>query len=182
MSRFATLPQRQRGATLIVGLIVLMLITAMVIAAFKFSTFNLKAVGNMQARNEAVAAASSAIEQMLGSWTFNTAPQGENHDIDIDRDDVIDYTVVIAAPACLRATPLSTPPDPGSDAIVLESGKMHETGTTTEKVYNVLWDLDAVATDSKSGTRVRVHQGVSRTLTQQQCNLACGPSTGGPCA
>ena len=47
----------QRGITLFVGLIMLVLITLMVTSAFTLSTSNLKSVGNMQARDEAIAAA-----------------------------------------------------------------------------------------------------------------------------
>lgn len=182
--RIQACPARQRGATLIVGLIVLMLITAMVAAAYKFSTFNLKAVNNMQTRAEAVAAASSAIETMVGSWAFNTAPgAGETHSINIDNDNlnVPEYTVVIAAPTCLRAIPVTAPPDAGSDSQSLDNGMFVATGVAAAKVYQVLWDVDAVATDTRSGTRVRVHQGVSRTLTQAQCNTACGPAAGVAC-
>ena len=179
---FSHAPERQRGATLIVGMIVLMLITAMVAAAFKFSTFNLKAVGNMQSRSEAIAAANVAIERVLGSWTFNTRPIAEPHEIDIDKDDVMDYSVQIAAPTCLRAIPITAVPDAGSDPLALDDGKLFNSGVNLPKVYNVLWDLDAVATDVKSGTRVRVRQGVSRTLTQQQCDTACSPATNTPCA
>ena len=51
---------RQQGAALIVGLIMLLLLTLMVTAAFTLSGVNLKAVGNMQSRAEATAAANAA--------------------------------------------------------------------------------------------------------------------------
>ena len=56
---------RQEGATLVVGLIVLVTITLLMVSAFSLSGGNLKAVSNMQYRNEAIAAANMGIEQSL---------------------------------------------------------------------------------------------------------------------
>ena len=66
MNRIA-LPRAQRGVTLIIGLIMLVLITLMVTTAFMLSNTNLKAVGNMQFRDEAIAAANVATEDVLSS-------------------------------------------------------------------------------------------------------------------
>lgn len=175
-------PARERGATLIVGLIVLMLITGMVASAFKFSTFNLKAVGNMQARNEAVSAANVAIETVLGSWNFASAPQANPQEIDIDNDSVADYSVAIAAPVCIRSTTINTPANLGSAPRMNDAGLLERTETAQAKAYNVLWDIAAVATNSRNKALVQVHQGVSKTLSQTQCNAACPPSPGAVCS
>ena len=55
----------QRGVTLVVSLIVMILITMMVLAFLALSNSNFKSVGNMQFRNEATAAANKAIEQVI---------------------------------------------------------------------------------------------------------------------
>ena len=59
----AAFPHAQHGATLVVGLIMLVLITLMVTSAFMLSSINLKSVGNMQFRDEAVAAANKNITE-----------------------------------------------------------------------------------------------------------------------
>jgi Tfp pilus assembly protein PilX len=59
--------RQQDGAALIVGLIMLVLITLAVTAGFTLSNTNLKSVGNMQSRNEAVAASNRAIEEVAAS-------------------------------------------------------------------------------------------------------------------
>jgi len=64
----------QRGATLVIGLIMLVLITLMMTSAFMLSSGNLRAVGNMQFRSEAMAAANLAIEQVLGTEFFRSDP------------------------------------------------------------------------------------------------------------
>ncbi|HEX7971112.1 MAG TPA: hypothetical protein VF501_02685, partial [Thiobacillus sp.] len=93
----------QRGATLVVGLIMLVLITLMVTAAFMISTGNLRAVGNMQYRNEAIAAGNRAVEQVLSS-PFTNAPAAEQIFVDINNDGVPDYRADIATPTCIRAS------------------------------------------------------------------------------
>jgi type II secretory pathway component PulK len=97
--------REQRGATLVVGLIMLVLITLMVTTAFMLSTGNLKSVGNMQFRGEALAAANRVIEQVLASpFTDDPADAAQEIEVDIDKDGKFDYTVVIAEPVCVRAT------------------------------------------------------------------------------
>src|SRR5688572_26041587 len=98
MKRSASV-DRQRGATLVVGLIMLVLITLLVTSAFTLSNTNSKSVGNMQIRNEAVAAANKAIEQVVSS-PFTAAPAAEAIDVDLNNDGTTDYTVAFAAPTC----------------------------------------------------------------------------------
>jgi len=50
-------PRRQRGAALIVSLIMLLLITLLAISSFTVGKSNLQIVGNMQQRAQALAAA-----------------------------------------------------------------------------------------------------------------------------
>src|SRR2546428_759824 len=94
MSRSASL-DTQRGATLVVGLIMLLLITLMVSSAFMLSTTNLKSVGNMQFKDESIAAANKAIEQVLSS-PFTTNPNALDNttiNADINNDGITDYVV-----------------------------------------------------------------------------------------
>ena len=65
----------ERGATLVVTLIMLVIMTLFAIAAVNLSGSNLKVIGNMQARTAAEAAALWAIEDTLSSisW-FRTNP------------------------------------------------------------------------------------------------------------
>ena len=58
---------RNRGAALVVGLIMLVLITLMLITALNLGTINFRSVSNMQFREEAIAAANQAIDQVIGS-------------------------------------------------------------------------------------------------------------------
>jgi hypothetical protein len=62
----------QRGATLLVALIMLVLLTLFAISALNTSGTNLKVVGNMQARNEALNSAQISVERVLSMTDVNT--------------------------------------------------------------------------------------------------------------
>ena len=58
----------QRGAALVVGLIMLVLITIMLVSAMVLSTSNFRSVSNMQFREEALAAGmSKAVLDRMGT-------------------------------------------------------------------------------------------------------------------
>ena len=104
---YMTHARRQRGATLIVGLIMLVLITLMMLTAFMLSSSNLKSVGNMQHRAEAIAAANVAIEQVISSDAIFITPAAQTVVVGA-------YSVAVAAPRCLYTTPVVIPPRGGS--------------------------------------------------------------------
>ncbi len=60
----------QSGLSLLVGLIMLVMMTLFAISAFNVSNINLRIAGNMQVRQEALAAAQTATEQVLNSPQF----------------------------------------------------------------------------------------------------------------
>lgn len=165
--RHHRLSQRQHGASLVVGLIMLAVITLTVTAAFTLSNTNLKSVGNMQFRNEATAAANKAIEQVLGS-PFTTTPSATQIQVDINNDETYDYTVQISAPVCVRATLIPTVSSTGQ-------GSSTELGIeATPNYYYTLWDIAATVTDATSGTSVTVHQGIRATpMDSAKRNLVC---------
>jgi hypothetical protein len=163
-------PVSQRGATLVVGLIMLVLITLLVTSAFMLSSSNLRSVGNMQNRNEAIAAANKAIEQVVSS-PFTDAPAAEAIDVDIDNDNTTDYVVNFAAPTCVSASLLPGAAAPPSSITL---GPAFSPASTA--FYESVWDLDANVVDSNdSGASVRVRQGVRVLLTEAQLNAVCGP-------
>ena len=66
--------RRQRGATLIVTLIMLVVITLFAVSAFNSSNINMKVVGNMQSQAEAMAASQRAIEETVSHTDFYNTP------------------------------------------------------------------------------------------------------------
>ena len=153
----------QRGATLIVGLIMITLITLIVVNAFTLSSSNLKSVNNMQIRDEALAAANRGIEQVISS-PFTNAPVAESLNVDINNDGTTDYVVAIAQPTCVKAVAATTaaPSD-------VELGSSMSTGST----WNTEWDITATVTDAATGATVKVSQGVRVLLTDTQKTAVC---------
>lgn len=153
----------QRGATLIIGLIMIVLITLIVVNAFSLSSTNLKAVGNMQVRNEEIAAANQAIEQVISS-PFTDAPVTQSLNVDINKDGVNDYVVVIAAPTCMRAV-VAASADPSDVEL--------DPSMSSASTWNTEWDIDSKVTDVASGASVRVRQGVRVLLSDTQKTAVC---------
>ena len=160
-------PIRQRGATLVVGLIMLTLITLLVTSSFTLSTTSLQSVGNMQNRDEAISAANKAIEQVIDS-PFTAAPAGEAVDVDIDNDGASDYTVVFNAPTCVSAEQIAAATVPPSS---LSLGSFFSSAVSN--YYQTVWDLDANVVHIPSGTSVRVREGVRVLLSQLEYDAVC---------
>jgi len=163
---------RQRGAALVVGLILLTLITVMVVSAFNLSNTNVQSVGNMQLRDEAIAAANRGIELVMSS-AFTAAPTAQTVDVDIDNDGIMDFHVDFARPTCISAERIAGTSVPPSSVFLGTSF-----AASTSDAYRTLWDLHAnvSAFDQGTvahGTAVQVHQGVRVLLTEVQYNAVC---------
>jgi len=171
-----TLRRSQGGVTLLVTLIMLILITLMVTTAFTLSNSNLKSVGNMQFRNEALAAANVAIEQQISSANSFTNPTAKTISVG-------SYNVSVAKPVCLYVSDVVEQSTADKDATLkLDSASSSDvrtglgagttgTGTTTTvtpvvsgSYLNTYWDIAATVNDGISGALVTAHQGIKITL------------------
>lgn len=154
--------KHQSGATLIVALIMLLMTTLLVVGSFNMSTLNLKAVGNTQVREEALAAANAVLEQVISSpFTDNPSSAAEDVDMDINNDGISDYTVNIATPQCTRAT-LSG--NVASSSVTL---------TMPSSTWNTVWEIIANVTEASTGTSLTVRSAVRVRLSETQKNLMC---------
>lgn len=155
----------QRGATLIVSLIILVLITLMVASAMKLSNSNLKAVGNMQFRNEAIAAANKAIEDVVSS-SFAALPAARTIEADIDNDGKTDYVVEMTEPVCLRALPAYKEPP---SSIALQD--FIPPATRWETVWEITSRVSAI--DNPGEAEVTVRSGVRILVSDLQKEAFC---------
>jgi Tfp pilus assembly protein PilX len=162
MNRYPSL-HVQRGATLVVGLVMLALITLLVTTAFTLSNTNLKSVGNMQFRNEAIAAVNKAIEQIVGS-PFTVSPLAEMISVDINNDETPDYTVAVAIPTCIRATP--------AGSTTLSSLSLGQSMSQVTD-WNTVWEINASVADPASGASVRAVSGVRVVRSDSQKKVEC---------
>ncbi len=151
----------QRGAVLLVSLIMLVLFTVIMAGLFSRSNTTIKAVGNMQMRSQALSAANFAIEQVISS-DFTASPQAETVTIDIDNDNTADFTATIAIPDCIRAYAASA----SSPSSVSLPGM-------TSTNWNTVWEIVSTVTDDVSGAFVRVRAGVNVVLTDSEKAAVC---------
>ena len=149
----------QRGViTIFISMMMLLLITVMILTAYTMSTTNLRAVGNVQAREEAVAAANYVIEQVVES-DFTAEGNDPNDAALVDFPVYIDdnsaapqyeYLVDLDAPRCVRAW----------DAAIDAVSSVTLPGMSAGDAYHTIWELDATATEVRSGASVNVVQGI----------------------
>jgi Tfp pilus assembly protein PilV len=187
----------QRGITLIIGMILLVLTTLVVLATFHLSRSNTAIVGNAQQRADAVAAAQQTIEAAVNSpfLTSNpeaifTAPCGQANTLcyDVNGDGQNDVVAQITPqPACVRAQVIPSTSsllnfnDPADQKCALGqtcSGGSCDNGTNCA---NTVWDVRAVAqnlgpdhvTPASQGPKSVVNQGVAKRVSTGEMESAC---------
>ena len=157
----------ETGATLVVSLIMLTLITLMILAALAIGGANFRTVTNMQFRDEAIAAANTALDQVTSS-SFTDDPVAEQIYVDLDNDDTDDYEVNIDPPQCIRVTLAATTP-PSSLSL--------PPTMSTASSWNTVWDIRAtvapVSGFNAGEATVVVHTGVRVLLSTAQKDLVC---------
>jgi hypothetical protein len=157
----------EAGATLVVSLIMLALITLMIMAALAIGSGNFRTVTNMQFRDEAIAAANKAIDQVLSS-PFTLAPAAEDIEVDLDSDGAADYQVHIDEPQCIRATVAQTTA-PSSESLPPSMGSVSS--------WNTVWDIRATVAPAAGfnvgEASVDVRAGVRVLLSQAQKDAVC---------
>lgn len=163
----------QRGATLTIALIMLVMLTLFVLASINMSSMNFRVMGNEQSRNEALAAAQQGIEQ-VASTNFPAAPVATTVNVDVNGDGTADYTVAVAKPVCQNAIPIKLVElDIGKagDIPCFGSGVSPAPGTPMGGAGNSLcantqWDIAASVTDAatNTGTAATVHQGIGQRV------------------
>lgn len=185
---------RQRGFTLIIGLMMLIVITVLVLSAVRTGLTNSRVVGNMQFRDEATYAAQAAIERTLGATTFVSNPAAvaaSPVSVDINGDGVIDYTVQMTPqPSCLAYKVLTVselavagtiPPE---NTACLEGYGAAGSGASTfvaggaaakpSLCANTHWRITAQATSPLQSSVVQVVQGVALRVDTLYATTYCG--------
>lgn len=173
---------RERGATLIVSLIMLLLITVLALSSFTLAKSNLQIVGNMQQRNQTFAAAEGAVAAVVSSTQFTTTPSnaiplnavpaictgGANTTCaSVNGDNTPDITVAVT-PTCDSIQPIPTTQlnyANSNDAGCLIGAQQDfgVTGATNNNSMcsNSVWDIQASATDTVTGANYVVDEGVA---------------------
>jgi Tfp pilus assembly protein PilX len=169
-----TMGNKQKGATLLVGMIMLVVLTLLVVFAIRSGNTNLKIAGNMQAQTEVSAATQQVIEQVIEqiklpatdisqikAQTF-TVPAGN-----------ASYTVTVQAMSdkCLVEVPVlnadlnpTNPNDvpcfesPDEDKAITATGQLT---TKPSACKTQQWEIEAGVTDVNSGAKATQLQGIT---------------------
>jgi Tfp pilus assembly protein PilX len=160
---------QQRGAVIIIALIILVIISLVVASAFTLSTTNLKSVGNVQYRSEAVTAANSAIESIITGTFLTALNTTTNVDVDINKDGTNDYAVSVAIPTCpVRIARVSLDTPSGYETT---GGVASSAGS-----YISDWELVATVSDAATGAQAVVREGVRVPIGESdyQTKVAAG--------
>jgi Tfp pilus assembly protein PilX len=180
----------QCGATLLVALIMLVVLTLFVISALNTSKTNLQVVGNMQARAEALAAGQEAMETVISTPLFISSPAnavpvpcGSANRLctDVTGDGVADYiTTLTPAPNCVAVQPIKNANLnlSNSEDLGCSSGQQQQFGvsgaTTGDSLCsNTVWEITTQTTGVNSGASVKLIQGIGVRISADDAATSC---------
>ena len=171
-------PGSERGATLVIALVMLSLMLIQGIASFTAANIQVRNAGSLQSRQEAQAAADLGVADVLNSAAFVADPDAVARspiDIDIDGNGRAAYRVSVT-PACIavqKVTLSMLVPERTDDAACIASSTVD--GDTA--CVDTSWNLQAVAIPAPgatdSGVRVEMHQGVRVRLDAGDAARVC---------
>ncbi|MEO8164526.1 MAG: hypothetical protein ABI619_03940 [Betaproteobacteria bacterium] len=139
--------KQQSGASLIISLIMLIVLTLMVVSSISVNNTSMKIVGNLQSQHALDNAAQEANATIVGSFSNFTVPVPTPPAMTVNG-----YSVTVAKPVCKKAA--------------LAFGYQFDDPLAPEDTN---WELQANATDSLTGSTTAVHNGVKIRLPAGNC-------------
>ena len=177
--------RQQHGLSLVLGLIMLILLTLLAISAFQASNVNLRIAGNMQVRQESLAAAQTAIETVLSTPAFidtTTPPAAKSVSLN-GASYTVDFT---PAPACRSIVDIPsedlvpTNPDdfvciPSAALPGSASGIFLASGPPSAPSYcsNTRWAVTARVADANTSADTTLEQGVGVRISKAKALTNC---------
>jgi Tfp pilus assembly protein PilX len=139
----------QRGMTLVIVLVMLVLLTLFALNAIRTSTVGLRVVGNQQTQRQMEAAAQNAIEQVISTpSSFGATASAKTIAVN-------GFSVSVAKPACLYATTAA-----GFSAAISTAAVTPEDDT---------FEVVASVSDPVTGAQATVHQSVRMRVLAGTC-------------
>lgn len=138
-------PKRQRGAVLLVSLVILMVITLFVVSSANMSSTDLRIVGNLQRKMVINQSVQQAIEEVLSNVSNFNTPVAQTITVN-------GIAVAVSAPACLDTAPATG-----------------YTAVNNITLYDTNWSVSATATDLITGATSTINQGVRIRLPTNFC-------------
>lgn len=137
----------QRGAVLIISLVLLIVLTLFVISSTRIATGDLRIVGNLRAQQDVENVSQEALEQVLSDIAPFYAPTAP-----VAVSAPAGMTVVVGNRTCVRAAPAS-----GYSAV---------SGVSPE---DTIWDVPITVDDAITGASATTAQGVRIRLPAGNC-------------
>lgn len=163
---------KQRGAVLIVSLLLLIVMTVLGVSAINMTSTDLRIAENTQQQMEAETAVQEAIEQVMSYFeNFDINEYGYGYDsnptvtvngvktqLDSSTLAINGRNVVVQSRVCLGARHVE------GDSIREKTS----TGDSPGK-YIKIWEIEASHSDPVSGAQVTLHQGVKLRMLSDKC-------------
>lgn len=169
--------RRQRGMTLLVGLVMLVLLLLMAASAFNISRTNTAVVGNMQNKQEATNSAMQATEQVISSTQFIDTPANAVSNtcginqvcVDVNGDGATDITVNLSPQPCIKKVQViksaqldvTNPNDAACAVGVAQALGVAGAVTGDSLCANSVWEITASAADAVTQSASVVQTGVA---------------------
>lgn len=174
---FLSTPQgrAQRGATLLVAMIFMIVLMLVVASAVRIGNVNTRIVGNMQTQKEAESSEQKAIEETI-SFDFTKLPKAQVITVDINNSGQTGstYTVNVDTPQCITVKPIKTldlNTASTDDAPCFASGTAQNTGiigampSGNSLCSDAMWNLRATATPPNTTLpAAALNQGVTQRV------------------
>ena len=176
---------RERGVTLLVALVMLVVLTLFALTAIRTGNIGFKVVGNQQTQKLNEAAAQQAVEQVISNLanfdpralpsTFvRTSPPKYAQRVCVNAaagDDPVKIPAggvpvsSLDLPLCGSGTPVDVEP------VRCISTKRSQFDSLTQPMatYDNIWEIVAKATDSLTGATATYHQGVKIRMLSNNC-------------
>jgi PilX N-terminal len=186
----AKLASAQRGTTLVVAMLFLLVLSLFAVSSFNASTTNTMVTGNMIERQESLAAAQWLIDDTISKPAFAEDPKAvaaSTYELDLDGDGATDYHPKLApAPTCLRARALKGVEldiNDAADVNCMKSGAATtpyiDSGAVDPSAGNSMcantdWNVRAVVADEHpGGASVAIDQGVAIRRSTEEAEDFC---------
>lgn len=181
--------RRQRGMTMVVALVMLVLITLLAMTTFNLGKSSIQVVNNMQNRDEGIAASRNVLDEAMSSTRFFDTPNdalnqpclNSNHRcFDLNGDSVIDIVTVLSPAKCIKVRTIKTNE---LDLGVEEDrncsvGSSNSTGIVGSDKGNSMcadstWEMMATSQDQQAQSEVQVVQGVAMRVSTTNIETSC---------
>lgn len=187
---------RQKGVTLILALVMLVVLSLMVLSSFNMSVGSMLIIDNSQQRAQALNAVTSVAENIASNTAFaysptavldnSSCPSALNAPANSTCKDIYgDGKTVVkvalpTAPTCKQVKSidkaslnLANSEDAGCSVGEAQNFGIAGTSSSASLCSDSLWQVDLKATEAKSKTEVNLTEGVSVRVSNDSVTTAC---------